>query len=197
MQGWVLRAIVGLATGMVRASQRAPAVATGAVLIVATAAIAATSFPAAEPLVIGAMAGFVQLADALPYVNFAPYLTEGEDGSITFSTSGDAGDGVFRDVLAPIYAYLTGALLVFRWVTRVRPSASGFWSRFQPTVLLVVVCLVVFAASAVQRQDVAGITGVFAIIAAAALVTAVWGSVIAGAMDAVERRMFPNAFSEA
>lgn len=191
----MLRFIVGFATGIVRASQRAPAVATGAMLIALTTAIAATSFPSAEPLVVGGLVELIRLTDALPFVTIEPYWSDAEDGTVTFSSDGDENAaGILQDVLLPFYGYLTGALALFRWVTRARPSRTGFWARFQPTVLLAIVCLVVFAASALQDHELISISPVFGVFVVIALLAATWSSLIGGALDAMERRLFPNAY---
>jgi len=178
--------VIRLAADILRESQRAPAVAAGAVLIALTLSIAATSFGTRiEGALVGATLGLFRLADWLPFVDIAPYIETASDGDLSFSLQGDTGGAFLNDVLLPFYAWLTAALLAIRWVFRMPAPRDGFWPRLRPSLILGAVCLGVFALAALQRDDVAGLAVVFGVFLAGMIALAAYASGIGAIIDAV------------
>lgn len=184
-----MRLIVGGLADLIRESQRAPSLAAGALLLTLTVTIAATSFPAAEPVLVAAMLAIMHLAEALPFVDMAPYFTADEAGGrFTLSGTEEAG-GFLNDALLPFYAYLTGVLILIRWLLRLKPGAPGFWVRFRPIIFLCAICLAGFILSAFMRDDVAEMSPLFLALVVVTLLTGSWASIIGSAVDGLVSKL--------
>jgi len=188
--------VISLAADVLRESQRAPAIASGAILIALTLAVAVTSFGAGmEALLVGIAIGLFTLAEWLPFVEIAPYLDRREPGSLSFSLQGDGG-GFLGDVLLPFYGWLTAALLAVRWVLRLPSPRNGFWPRFKPSLVLGAACLGVFVLAALVRDDIAGIAIPFGVFLAGMLALAGWASGAGAVIDAVAAAIERQASGE-
>lgn len=187
----LIRLFVSAVADIVRESQRAAAVASGALLLLLTLMIAATSFPTIEPVLVGVFIGGLHVADFLPFVDMAPYVSiQDGGGNIAFSDTQEA-SGFLNNALLPFYAWLTVFLVALRWVLRAQPADAGFWSRYVPVMLMAAICLAIFIFAAFTRNDVAGLSFLFLFLVVLTLVTGAWSALISSTLDGWLTRLFP------
>lgn len=182
---------IAFVADLVRESQRAPAIGFGAILIALTIAIAATTLGGrGEALILGGVIGLFQLADQLPFVRLAPYVDTLGEGDLSFSLDGSHAAGAFMDdVLLPLYAWLTGALVALRWALRRPFAAGGFLSRMRAPALLTGACLMVFLITSLARSDVAALWPAFCIFGAVFLILSAWAAGVGRMLDALADRI--------
>ncbi|MBR9824497.1 MAG: hypothetical protein GYB36_01695 [Alphaproteobacteria bacterium] len=193
----LIRFIISAILDIVRETQRAAAVASGAMLITLTLMIAATSYPGLEPVLVGAFVGTLHIADTLPFIDLEPYFSADADGGARLSFSGvEEADGFLQNALLPFYAWLTAFLVVLRWLFRVTADEAGFWPRYRPVLVLSVACLAVYITAALTRDDVTGLAFLVLLLVVLTLVTGAWSALVSATLDGWVRKLAPESANE-